>query len=285
MTIALATAETLSEVDLDREPLSEALSEAGIDFEWHAWDEPIDWHRFDLVLIRSTWDYVRRIEAFSRWVNQCGDRLVNPAKLVTWNLHKGYLNELSLAGVGVVPTRLIHKGDNASLTQAASKMDSDYVIKPAVSAGSFGTYKCAQCSSPPSDCLTLLAERDLLIQPYPQIGRHLWRAFTDCGGRRNHPCNPKSATVCIRSRIGLGRRGAHYSWRSKLCQEYPVDDRVDHRNLSGVCTCRSRAGQYWRHCFDGARVDRAFAFFPTRTRGTQPAGPLAEAPLGLTEFC
>ena len=55
--IALITAAAARDLDDDLPPLIAALRETGVDasvVDWH--DEAVDWSRFDLALLRSTWD-------------------------------------------------------------------------------------------------------------------------------------------------------------------------------------------------------------------------------------
>ena len=61
-------------------------------------------------------------------------RLVNPADVVRWNTDKRYLAELAAAGVPVVPTAVGRAGRPGPARRAG-----EYVIKPAVSAGSRDT--------------------------------------------------------------------------------------------------------------------------------------------------
>ena len=64
--------------------------------------------RYDLVVIRSPWDYVPRLSEYRRWLeamDQLGT-LRNPAAVVEWNIDKRYLLELGGAGVPVIPTRI-----------------------------------------------------------------------------------------------------------------------------------------------------------------------------------
>ncbi|MCZ9342309.1 hypothetical protein NGM37_31580, partial [Streptomyces sp. TRM76130] len=103
--IALVTCRPGPQVSVDRDlPVLEgALREAGADASVAAWDDPeVDWDGFDLVLIRSTWDYSWRADEFLAWAERV-PRLANPAAVVRWNADKRYLGDLADAGVPVVP--------------------------------------------------------------------------------------------------------------------------------------------------------------------------------------
>ena len=60
-TIALVTAAAARDVDEDLPPLESALRDAGADVTIAEWDRPRDWSRFDIALLRSTWDYPQRL--------------------------------------------------------------------------------------------------------------------------------------------------------------------------------------------------------------------------------
>ena len=66
-TIALVTAAAARDVDEDLSPLESALRNAGADVTIAEWDRPHDWSRFDIALLRSTWDYPQRLAEFFDW--------------------------------------------------------------------------------------------------------------------------------------------------------------------------------------------------------------------------
>ena len=109
------------------------MAAAGLQVEVHAWDAPdVDWAGFDLVVIRTTWDYWDRHEAFLAWTRSV-PRLANPAEVVAWNTDKSYLRRLAVAGIPIVPTEWLEPGDD--FTPPAHR----FVVKPSVSAGARDT--------------------------------------------------------------------------------------------------------------------------------------------------
>ena len=49
-----------------------ALADAGLRPEPAVWDDPaVDWSSYGAVLVRSTWDYVPRRDAFLAWARRC----------------------------------------------------------------------------------------------------------------------------------------------------------------------------------------------------------------------
>lgn len=107
--IALVTAAAARELDDDLAPLSAALDAINTDFSIIDWDDAvIDWSRFGLVVLRSTWDYTMRLDEFLAWAERVADltTLLNPIDVIRWNTDKHYLAELGRAGVPVVPSFL-----------------------------------------------------------------------------------------------------------------------------------------------------------------------------------
>lgn len=132
--VALATCAEFPQLEHKSEALAlEALRDRDVHVEPVVWnDDSAHWSRFDLVVIRSTWDYAARRDAFLDWAESV-PRLANPASVVRWNTDKRYLVELAAAGLPVTPTALIEPGDDVVLPAVG-----DFVIKPAVSAGARG---------------------------------------------------------------------------------------------------------------------------------------------------
>jgi len=87
--VALATCAALPGGPDDETSLVPALAARGLEAEWRVWDDPgVDWGAADLVLIRSTWDYVDRREQFVAWADRVGTALHNPPELVAWSTDK-----------------------------------------------------------------------------------------------------------------------------------------------------------------------------------------------------
>lgn len=93
-----------------------AMREARLDAEAVEWDDDsIDWGDFDLVVVRSTWDYVPRRPEFLRWARRVEDstRLANPARCLAKNTDKTYLRVLAQRGIPTIPTFWFEPGDSA----------------------------------------------------------------------------------------------------------------------------------------------------------------------------
>jgi hypothetical protein len=132
--VALVTCAELPELDTDERLVLAPLAARGVAADPVVWDAPgIDWSGYDLVVLRSPWDYVPRRDEFVAWASDV-PTLLNPADIVRWNTDKRYLADLAAAGVPVVPTTWVAPGYRWSPPPAG-----EYVVKPAVSAGSKDT--------------------------------------------------------------------------------------------------------------------------------------------------
>lgn len=129
------TCADLADLDPDDRLVLAPLAARGVAVEPAVWDDPdVDWSSYDLVVLRSPWDYARRHDEFVTWAASV-PALINPANVVRWNTDKRYLGELSAAGVPTVPTSWIEPGESWQLPAETG----EYVLKPAVSAGSQDT--------------------------------------------------------------------------------------------------------------------------------------------------
>ncbi|MGH8889011.1 MAG: ATP-grasp domain-containing protein [Acidothermaceae bacterium] len=159
--VALATAARYRVLDADLDLAVPALVRLGIDAVVADWDDPaIDWSAFDLVVVRSTWDYTWRHDEFVAWVASV-PRIANPASVLSWNIDKRYLSELAGRGVPVVPT-VWNPASANELPDAA-----EWVVKPNVSAGSRDTARWTTSADVMAHARELVdAGRHAMVQPY-----------------------------------------------------------------------------------------------------------------------
>lgn len=200
MDIALVTAEQAWEADDDAALLVEALARLGVSAAPARWDDAsVDWAGFAMAVLKSPWDYSDRHDEFIAWAEATAAivPVFNPIEVVRWNCDKRYLEELSVMGLPVVPTRYISPKDLApagAVTAAGESAEtasaegervwigealrsqfphdggsSSIVVKPTVSAGSKDTarYAVAQLPAAVDHTLDLLrAGREVMVQPY-----------------------------------------------------------------------------------------------------------------------
>ncbi|WP_341716761.1 hypothetical protein QQG74_22655 [Micromonospora sp. FIMYZ51] len=133
--VALVTCADFADLEADDRLVCAPLAARGIPVTPAVWDDPtVDWAGYDLVVLRSAWDYAPRRDEFLAWAERV-PRLVNPADVVRWNTDKRYLDELSAAGVPTVPTEWVTPGRS----WRPGGGHGEYVIKPTVSAGAADT--------------------------------------------------------------------------------------------------------------------------------------------------
>jgi glutathione synthase/RimK-type ligase-like ATP-grasp enzyme len=176
MKIALVTAIAAFALDEDLAPLQHALQSAGMEAPIVAWDDPtVSWSRFDLVLLRSPWDYTERLSEFLAWAERVSTQttLLNPLDVIRRNTDKHYLADLGKLGIAVVPSEFAEPGDDAAaaLQNFLHKYPdaAEFVVKPAVGAGSRDAqrYGREQDEAATAHIERLLAdERSVLMQPY-----------------------------------------------------------------------------------------------------------------------
>lgn len=139
-TVLLVTFDLMPDGEPGGAVLPPALAEHGIDARWVRWDDPaVDWAGADLVAVRSTWDYHRRLPAFLAWAREVEavTTLLNGAEVFAWNADKGYLVELADV-VPTVPTMLLDDTDCAGGLAAALERWGSVVVKPRTGAGGVG---------------------------------------------------------------------------------------------------------------------------------------------------
>ena len=182
LSVALATSTGAWEVDDDAPVLLAALIAEGIEAVPAVWDDPtVDWAAFDLVVLRSTWDYTDRYQEFLAWIDRIDPltTVVNPAATIRWNTDKRYLADLASRGVAVVTTSFMIADDGpdaenvrrvlVDLLDDAADDRRELVVKPTVSAGSRDTarYTEDQLDDATEHALRVLGEgRDVMVQPY-----------------------------------------------------------------------------------------------------------------------
>jgi hypothetical protein len=132
----------------------------------------VDWDQYDVVLIRTPWDYQDDPEAFMAVLEQIEDssaRLENRLELVRWNLNKLYLRELASKGALIVPTCWDQDFSVANFRRWSALFPGrELIVKPLISANADHTYRLpAETEDSVLKELTLLfAQRPFMVQPF-----------------------------------------------------------------------------------------------------------------------
>jgi glutathione synthase/RimK-type ligase-like ATP-grasp enzyme len=173
--IAVVSARVARNLDEDLPPLLAAFGARGLPVEVVDWDDAgVDWSRYALALLRSTWDYTQRLPQFLAWCGRVATRtrLHNPLEVVRWNVDKHYLAELERRGMAVVPSQFVEPGESAAgaLQEFLGRnAERELVVKPAIGAGSRDAqrYGREQGGAVVTHIERLLAgQRSVLLQPY-----------------------------------------------------------------------------------------------------------------------
>lgn len=119
------------------------LAAANIETEivdWRSTD--CDFSKFDLIVLRSCWDYHLRAAEFISWLHRVAQttRVLNTIDTVLWNHNKFYLREVEGLGIEIVPTIFVSHA-KALDAEHATTMRSwrNVVVKPAISASAHNT--------------------------------------------------------------------------------------------------------------------------------------------------
>jgi hypothetical protein len=206
--LAYATCDALPFGDEDFEPVSRLLGGVGCDAV--PWDnQVVDWDRFDLVVVRSTWDWSDRPQEFLSWVHSLG-RVANPAEVIEWNHDKRYLGALHASGLPVAPTRW----DPAELPPGR------WVVKPTVSAGARNTIAGdREQALAHVEALHAMGRR-AMVQPYlDAVDEHGETALVYLDGELSH-------AVRTRARLGLAKEDERIAPHTPTVEELEVAGEV-----------------------------------------------------------
>jgi hypothetical protein len=173
--VALVTCAEYPDGHADDVALLAPLADLGVDATFSVWDDSgVDWDRFDLVILRSTWDYPSRRDEFLAWAESVR-MLANPAPVVRWSSDKRYFRDLAAAGAPCVPTSFLEPGaadDVAGVIADVAGTAARFVVKPSIGAGSVDAGRFESADSASVDIAvkhaTALIDdgRTAMVQPY-----------------------------------------------------------------------------------------------------------------------
>jgi len=182
--IAFVTCEAQPDITTDDATISAALG-PDVLLESLVWGgHESTWTGFDLLVLRSCWDYHLRCDEFLGWlddVESSGTRVLNAPSLVSWNARKTYLRELARRGCEVVPTEWLDadtlhaRGPEAVRKRLGANGWRRAVLKPMVSASGLHTWTTGpEVIDDQSEQLAQAAHHgDLMLQPFlPEIEAH-----------------------------------------------------------------------------------------------------------------
>jgi len=223
-----------SHADHDTPILLEALAAVGLEAAAVVWHSPsVDWSTFDLLVIRSPWDYSSRHHEFLEWLTMVSTLVPvqNDPKIISWNLDKRYLEDLRAVGVPTVPTH--YCGASERLVDALRAYGSQWVVvKPTVSAGSrdTGLFRADDPNALALGAQILRTGREVMVQPEVEslsAGREI--AVFLFGGEYSHAIS-KGALL----ERGGGFKGGKYTEIPRLVQPSEAQLRLAEQVMSSL---------------------------------------------------
>ena len=212
MKIAFVTHAGLPGLSADDLLAVEELRRHGAEVEPAVWDDPgVRWSAYERVEIRSCWDYHLRPAAFLGWLGEMertGAPLWNPASVVRGNVDKAYLADLAAAGLPVVPTVRLEKGEAADLAGLLDERGwTEAVVKPSVSASAFRTLRVGrgEAGAAQEKLTALLASSSALVQPFlPEVQTGGEWSLIFLGGEYSHAVlkKPKAGDFRVQQELG-----------------------------------------------------------------------------------
>ncbi|RZJ98740.1 MAG: hypothetical protein EOO46_24410 [Flavobacterium sp.] len=144
-----ATAPEYENLDSEHGKIMAYLKEKGFQPSCQIWDdEKIDWLGFDVLIMKTTWDYHHRLVEFNAWLNKLekiGAYVLNPIDVLRWNSDKIYLKELEENGARIANTIWLGQGENFDVNRLFAELNTEkIIIKPRVSASANHTYALTQ---------------------------------------------------------------------------------------------------------------------------------------------
>jgi glutathione synthase/RimK-type ligase-like ATP-grasp enzyme len=224
LTVGLLTCTDYPNLSPSDSELVKPLNNLGIEAVPVPWDSPEEeWKEQDTLVIRSTWNYHKKLAEFLNWVEEVEDmgiHLYNPINVVLWNYDKRYLHELQKEGVKIVPTAYVAKGQEKDVSEMMeSEGWSDVVVKPSVGASAHGIKHISDSSVAQAVLADITRNTGALIQPViPSIHEGEW-SILFFNGKFSHSVlkKPGSGTIFVNSMY----KG---TWSHVIPEQQVIDD-------------------------------------------------------------
>ena len=190
--VALITWTGLPEGAESERLLLPRLAAANVEAKFVDWrSDGCDLSQFDLLILRSCWDYHLHGEEFIAWLRQTADmvRVLNDPETVLWNRNKFYLRELEAQGIAIAPTVFVAGAEEISASARVQIQSwGKVVVKPAVSASAHNTWLVDGAALPAATELgrKMQAEAFLVQQFISEIQTQGEISFTFIDGHYSH---------------------------------------------------------------------------------------------------
>jgi glutathione synthase/RimK-type ligase-like ATP-grasp enzyme len=144
--IGFVTCDSLPSMDKDNQILFKELIQKFNNLKIVTWnDANIEWENFEILIIRSLYDYLEHYKEFQQWlieIKKKNIKIFNPVEILSWNAHKKYLIDLESSGVEIIPSLYFNQGTEMKkiVEELSSKSWDKYVFKPCIGNGSKGVF-------------------------------------------------------------------------------------------------------------------------------------------------
>jgi glutathione synthase/RimK-type ligase-like ATP-grasp enzyme len=210
--VAFVTYSGLPALNADDRLAVVALDGMGVATDAVCWDDKtVEWTAYDAIVLRSTWDYFKRVDEFGAWIDRldaAGAKLWNPPATLRWNIDKTYLRDLRHPNLAPPPGVFFVRHariDVAALLEARGWTEA--VIKPTISADGFSTERVSRATADEDQATAdAMVERvDVMIQrlvPEVRTNGELSLMFFD--GVFSHAVGkrPASGEFRVQERLG-----------------------------------------------------------------------------------
>ncbi len=133
------------------------------------WTRFMDWSIFDIVIIRSPWDYQQKWNHFIEVLKyiQSQTLLANPLEVVLWNYKKTYLQELKNHSFEIVDTIFLENTLSNQEFENIQRMfeTNQLVIKPQISANADDTFILQNFDNYKQKA-SIFQNKPYMLQPY-----------------------------------------------------------------------------------------------------------------------
>ncbi|MDQ3021840.1 MAG: hypothetical protein M3R36_14905 [Bacteroidota bacterium] len=136
------------------------------------WDNAnADLKAFDLIIVRTVWDYFQRYNEFSDWLSYAEAEeinLLNDIPTIRNNIHKFYLKKLGDEGVQIIPSLFFEKFSKPDMESIFNKLKTDIIIlKPAISGGAYNLFKADRGDNKSiNKILNKINDQDFIVQTF-----------------------------------------------------------------------------------------------------------------------
>ena len=175
--------------------------------------------QFDVIVVRSPWDYMdsdEQRQLFLTWLgdlHQHGPRVENDAAVMLWLMDKRYLLDFEQAGVSIVPTEAVGRDTSLDLVERHDT-HGPLIVKHAISAAGAGLVFLntrAEAAKFQSDFDERRRSSVQLVQPFlPEIKSHGEWSLVYLGGEYSHAVHkrPGAGGVLVHAEQGGSLRFA-----------------------------------------------------------------------------